>query len=62
MREIIIARRMPEDMSGIFFMCKESKDLEGYIRTAMRMRPDRITIDYRGYKEERNDETERLEH
>ena len=60
MREIIVSKYRPEKLRPIeeyassndcciWIECREYKDLERSVRTAARMRPDRITIEYSQY-------------
>lgn len=53
MRTIIISRRKERDNSTpsdtVWIQCKELPELDRYIGTACRMRPDRIVIEYQDY-------------
>ena len=48
MREIIISKTVDEPSTSetVYLLCNEFKDLQRFIDVAMRMRPDRITIEY----------------
>lgn len=52
MREIVISKypkEVDDSTHSINIVCEDFKDLNRYIQTAQRMRPDRIIVEYHEY-------------